>query len=69
MEDYSKLNTINQSKQKELDEIKSICQSLDKTEDLIIEKIILRYQELEKLKKEYINMTETYNNIVNSLVH
>ncbi len=60
------INDINESKQKMIDELKSICTSIDKTENILHEKIKQRYEELEELKKEYCNIIETYNHIIKS---
>ena len=69
MEELNKqfcVNDINESKQKMIDELKSICASIDKTENILHEKIKHQYEELEELKKDYCNMIETYNHIIKS---
>lgn len=63
---HSLMNNINESKQKMIDELKSICASIDKTEVLLHEKIKYGYEELDELKKEFCNMIETYNHIIKS---
>lgn len=68
MDTYQKLNAINESKQKALDDIKSICVSLNRAEDALHEKIKLRYQELESLNRDYNNIIETYSHIVRSSI-
>lgn len=57
---------VNASKQKKINELKSVSTSINKTEDILHEKIKQRYQELSELKKEYTNMIETYNHIIKS---
>jgi hypothetical protein len=66
--DYKKLNIINEGNHKELDELKNMCISLDKAEDDLREKIVLKYQELEKLKHAFNNIIETYSHIIRSSV-
>ena len=69
MDNYQKLNKINETKQKTLDEIKNICQSLDKAEDALREKIQLRQTELLALNKDFNNIIETYNHIISSSIN
>ena len=68
MNEYQQLSSINESKQRSIDEIKNISRSLDQAEDALREKIILRYQELDTLKREFNNIIETYNNIIRSSI-
>ena len=68
MDAYQELNVINESKQKELDEFKNIHNALNKAEDALREKIILRYQELEMLSRDYNNIIETYSHIIRSSI-
>lgn len=68
MDEYQQLSSINESKQKSINEIKNISKSLDRAEDVLREKIILRYHELDTLNREFNNIIETYGNIVRSSV-
>ena len=68
MDTYQQLSSINESKQKSIDDIKNISKTLDRAEDTLREKIILRYQELDTLKREFNNIIETYSNIIRSSV-
>lgn len=58
------LLTTNKQDQLALDEIKNISKSLNNTEDILREKIQLRYQELDILNKEYTSILETYSQII-----
>jgi hypothetical protein len=68
MDEYQKLSTINDDKQKNLNTIKSICTSLDNAERILKEKIEFRHRELDTLKKDYSNIVETYGHIIRSFV-
>lgn len=68
MENYQKLNTCNQDKQKVISNIKSTCNTLDKAEDILREKISLRKHELSTLKRDFNNMIETYTHIIRASV-
>lgn len=69
MDVYQQLSSVNLSKQSSLDEIRSINNALNKAEDLLREKITLRYHELDSLKCEYSNIIETYGSIIRFSVH
>lgn len=69
MDDYQRLNNINQDKQNVLDEIKSTNIALNKAEDALRDKINLRKHELNILKKDYNNMIETYTHIIRASVN
>ena len=66
MENFHKLTTINDRKQKSIDEIKSTCASINKAEDVLREKIISRKEELMILQKDFTSIIETYNQIIKS---
>ena len=58
------IKQINNIKQKEVDEITRLNNTLNQSEDILREKIYLKYQELDNLKKQFDNIFETYNQIV-----
>ncbi len=66
MDNYHKLTTINDNKQKSIDEIRITCASIDKAEEAIREKIVSRKNELIALQKEFTSIIETYNQIIKS---
>lgn len=57
------ISNINKN-QEALYEIKSLNLSLNSAEDLLREKIKLRYQELTTLNKEYTCIMDTYTQII-----
>lgn len=61
---YKNLSTNNNKNQAALYEIKNLNLSLNTSEDLIKEKIRLRYQELDTLNKEYTSIMEIYAQII-----
>jgi acyl carrier protein phosphodiesterase len=68
LKDYQNLNHINESKQNMLHDIKNISMDLDKAENVLLEKISLRRDELDALKKDFNNITDQYNHIIRSFV-
>jgi len=61
---YTKLSGINKDNQDQLNEIRTILSTLDKTEDLLRDKIKLRHQELDVINREYAGIIEAYNHIM-----
>jgi hypothetical protein len=69
MDDYQKLNTINQINQLQIDEFKSISKSLDVSEDALRNKILLRCIELNALNKEFNTIITAYTHIISLLAN
>ena len=69
MNNYNELTTINDNKQKAIDEIRSTCTSLNKSEDALREKIALRKEELNIYIKDFTSIIDTYNQIIKSSHH
>jgi hypothetical protein len=61
---YKNLSTNNTLNESALYEIKNLNNSLNKAEDILRAKILLRYQELDILNKEYNSIVETYSQII-----
>ena len=61
---YENLSSNINKNQLALYEIKSLDMSLNAAEDVLRDKILLRYQELNTLNKEYTNIMETYSQII-----
>lgn len=61
---YKQLSSNINKNQEALYEIKSLNVSLNSAEDVLRDKIQLRYQELTTLNKEYTSIMETYSQII-----
>lgn len=66
MDKYQQLLIRNNIKQQELDDLKKLNMSLNVEEDTLREKILFKYQELEKLKNQFDAILQSYIHIMNS---
>lgn len=69
MDYYNELNKVNLDNQSKLTNIKTTITTLDNMEKILYEKITLLKNELLDLDKDYINIIETYNHIIYSLIN
>ena len=63
-QNYKPLSIINNHLQQNLNEIKTSLKSLNNTEDILLEKIKMKYQDLRVLNREYTNIVDTYTQII-----
>ena len=63
-ETHKKLVLLSKNNQKSLDDLKSVHASLNWAEDVLREKIQLRYSELENLNRDFANIMDTYAQII-----
>ncbi|VBB18371.1 hypothetical protein YASMINEVIRUS_834 [Yasminevirus sp. GU-2018] len=63
-ETHRRLVILSKNNQKALDDLKSVHASLNWAEDVLREKIRLRYSELETLNRDFANIMDTYAQII-----
>jgi len=63
---YKNMSMISDKNQNVLYEIKEADTTLNAAEDILRDKIQLKYQQLDNLNREFTNIMETYSQIIRS---
>jgi len=63
---YKNMSMVSDKNQNVLYEIKEADATLNAAEDILRDKIQLKYQQLDNLNKEFTNIMETYSQIIRS---
>ena len=67
MEQYQEILNICMAKQKEIEQLQNICQTLNNNEDVLYNKIISYHDELDTIKLEYNKTIELYKKIIKNI--